>query len=389
MHSFWKKGDIHSMKIGLMTWFSYINYGTVLQVYSLYRYLSNKGHEVQVIRYYPINQPRYYKSTIDKLFSKGKWYCYRLTHSKEIVYKKCSASFNEFINNYLTLSQEVVTNDDFRNLNKEFDAFICGSDQIWSPLHLDSRYFLDFVEDTSKMISYAPSMGVTSIERPGDDKKIGMLTDRFKYLSVRERSAADIINKINGRNAKVVLDPTLLLSSDEWNSILPDFEMTRPYLLVYFLRENYSYWRKVKRIAKKMNLDIRVIPVFKHDLKLKGKKNGGNTIYVEDVDPITFVKLIKEASLVCTDSFHGMAFSINYMKNFIAFQRFQNNARDNQNSRVFNFLDILGLTSRMYRRGFDYKTQIDYGSVNNRLSMLRKESYDFLNESIEEIESNL
>lgn len=235
------------MKIALMTWFHYINYGTALQVYASTKYLEEKGNEVYVIQYYPNPSPMYFSSKSSEYLYRAKRKLHKISTSKGILDETCSESFHNFISSSIRLTEKVQNESDFAALNSKFDCFICGSDQIWSPLNYDQPYFLDFVSDTDKMVAYAPSLGVSHIDRPGDDKKISELANRFKYLSVREKTGAELIRKLNGREARVVLDPTLLLDKDDWNRLVPGEAEGRPYVLAYFLRENKKYWKAVSR----------------------------------------------------------------------------------------------------------------------------------------------
>lgn len=109
------------------------------------------------------------------------------------------------------------TYSELNDLNMEYDAFVCGSDQIWSPLCYDSKYFLDFVENTDKMIAYAPSIGSTKIDDSIIREKMFQHISRFKHLAVREQQGAELIKKLTGHDAKVVLDPTLLMDAAEWD----------------------------------------------------------------------------------------------------------------------------------------------------------------------------
>ena len=370
------------MKIALMTWFHYINYGTALQVYASTKYLEEKSNEVYVIQYYPNPAPMYFSSKVSEYIYRAKRKLHKISASKGILDETCSESFHDFISSSIRLTEKVQNESDFAALNSKFDCFICGSDQIWSPLNYDQPYFLDFVSDTDKMVAYAPSLGVSHIDRPGDDKKISELTNRFKYLSVREKTGAELIRKLNGREARVVLDPTLLLDKDDWDRLVPGEAEGRPYVLAYFLRENKKYWKAVDEVAQKLHLDLKVIPVFEDDLKMPGVQTGAG--------PEEFVKLIRGAAFICTDSFHGMAFSVNFNKQFLPFRRFDSNAQDSQNSRVFDFLESVGLKDRIYDGGkvAKYLKKIEYKPVNEKLEVLRRKSREYLDGALEEIKRN-
>ena len=169
--------------------------------------------------------------------------------------------FTEFISNHIKLTEPIETPHKLKKLNGNFDAYICGSDQIWTPMIFNPLYYLSFVDDKYKRISYAPSFGVSKIPN-NKINKIAKLLDRFKSISVRESNGADIVKALIEKNAEVVLDPTFLMSQSEWDEIVPNIVHSQEeYLLCYFLSENEEYWRVASTIADKYNLKILVIPV--------------------------------------------------------------------------------------------------------------------------------
>ena len=124
-----------------------------------------------------------------------------------------------------------------QKLNNEFDAFVCGSDQIWAPSCFDDKYFLSFVEDTNTMVSYAPSIGLSSVEDSNIAMQMKELINRFKFLSVREEKGKELIKNLCNKEAQVVLDPTLLLSQHEWNELIKDHTLEKP--LKEIIEKNY------------------------------------------------------------------------------------------------------------------------------------------------------
>ena len=199
-------------KIGLMTWYKYPNYGTVLQSSALFYIIKKMGYNPELINYTP--RKKYLDNTkinpvkfiFNKIFIKV------LNNKGNPVNKKLFKDFQEDITSE---SNEVKTYSDLSTLTKTYDAVVCGSDQIWSPLCFDDYYYLPFVQ-TEKKIAYAPSLGVQKISNTNIENKISDLVEEFKFLSVRENDGADIIRKISGKNPEVVLDPTLLLKANEW-----------------------------------------------------------------------------------------------------------------------------------------------------------------------------
>lgn len=370
------------MKLGIMTWFHYRNYGTALQVTALSEALKNIGAEPYVIDYIPCNYfrtiPDYslsglFKKVIKKKSFNGQFF---LNEEKEQL-------FEAFIERHLKFTGKCYDLSDLENLNRYYDGFICGSDQIWSPLVFNSHFFLDFVKDRNKKITYAPSFGVNVIEDLYVKKQIKELLSDFKYISVREAVGKKIIENLTSQKASVVLDPTLLLTNEEWQSLF-DLKKKReqPYLVAYMLGQDSKHWDEIYRLSEKMNLEVKVIPVYNEDLKRKGCIDYA-------IGPQEFLELMYNASYVCTDSFHGIAFSVNFQKQFTAFKRFKKNDPKNQNSRVLNLLNLLDLAHRLYN-GKDILSQpdhyIDYNLVELKLKMLRDFSINFLKTSLSSLD---
>ena len=331
-------------KVAIMTWYQHKNYGTTLQALALQRVIENLGYSVEGIDYY---SKGYFRETfLEKILSKNRlkeglrnkinrvMYGTVADNKKDIRYKK-------FIEDFITFHTKTQTSSQLFRLNEEFDAFVCGSDQIWSPNEFNSKYFLDFVKDDIKKISYAPSFGVNYIENDCVRENIGGLVSKIPHLSVRESRGAKILKEYYGIDAKVVIDPTLLLNAKEWLLYSnKEYKVNSNILLCYFLGENEKVWRDVERIAKLRNLKVAVIPVFSKDYRRKYKILGG-------VGPAEFVTLFSKVSYVCTDSFHGTVFSILFRKEFKTFKRFEDNNPKSQNSRIISLLEKLSLTDHL------------------------------------------
>jgi coenzyme F420-reducing hydrogenase beta subunit len=250
--------------------------------------------------------------------------------------------FEHFLSENLTFTEPCPTLAELEGLNDSYDGFICGSDQIWSPLNFDPHYFLDFAGDDRLKVAYAPSVGLPGVDDPDVARHMARLCGRFDALSTREESGSRIVAGLTGRKVETVVDPTLLLDDDAW------FEMAHGsgvrvgsgYLLAYMLGRDEGQWERVYALSTRLALPVRVIPVFKADLDREGCID-------EPIGPVEFVSLIANASYVCTDSFHGIAFSANLGIDFCAFERFKATDKASQNSRVYNILDMLGLRGRL------------------------------------------
>lgn len=370
------------MKIGIMTWFRYYNYGTVLQAYALQEKIKNYGYHPYLIDY----MPRGTNIEIDsaKTFFTSAY--------EKLLNKKYSANHNEFdsfVDKYIDKTEPCNTYAELKDISNEYSAFICGSDQIWSPDNFDANYFLPFASE-DKIISYAPSIGKDKITNELKSEKMCNLISRFKYLSVREEKGKDIIKKLCNLDAQVVVDPTLLLNKKEWSKLV-DKELekkvsNKKYILCYFLGPSNQYYKDIVSCAKKKNYSIINIPTL-YNQKLNSFKSN------IEIGPIEFLTLLKNASLVMTDSFHGTIFSINFNVNFYTYKRFKDTDERSQNSRIIDILNKLNLSNRIIKH-YDYKKDysIDYDSVNLDVEKCRNDSALFLFQSLKatanQIEAN-
>lgn len=215
--------------------------------------------------------------------------------------------------------------------NDEFIAFICGSDQIWNPLGFDSRdyKYLSFAPK-HKRVAYAPSFGIDYV--PSYNRKsvikglIGM-----RSISVRERQGAKLIEQLIGEKVQVVLDPTLLLTKEEWQKWESDISLPDDYVVFFFLSQpDDETIKEVKRlgVGKK-------IVCFHKAYAL----DGYDSAITMSIGPRDFLSVINKASVVCTDSFHAVAISTIYSKPLVVFRRTHKNTY-NQFCRIENLLEL-------------------------------------------------
>ncbi|WP_040373720.1 polysaccharide pyruvyl transferase family protein, partial [Peribacillus psychrosaccharolyticus] len=244
-----------------------------------------------------------------------------------------------------------------------------GSDQVWNYLTagFDKSYFLDFVQDKSKKNSYAASFGVDSIPETYKKDYYKLLSD-FQNISVREQQGADIVKDVLEVNPPVLLDPTLMLNREEWNRVSSKNKENAEYLLLYLIAESKSIISLAKRVAKERNLKI--IYISDRLYKSTGMDNRSKV----GVDE--WVNLFLNASFIVTNSFHGVAFSINFQKEFYM-QYLPGNAK--VNSRLENILELTGLKDRFVS---DFEKinidHIDYSKVNKILQQEREKSIKYL-----------
>ena len=277
-------------------------------------------------------------------------------------------------------------------LLKETCCVISGSDQIWNASHCFSpAMFLAFEADYGidvdvRRISYASSIGTNDIPLKFKDT-IRKYLSRFSAISVRESSAISALSTLTGRTDLVrVCDPSFLLSEEEWISMANEEPIRRDvpkkYLLCYLLSKNASYGDRIKIIAAHYGIkNVVVVPSYENrGFQYHDYGDGGR---YEFATPSEFLYLMLNASLIVTDSFHGMALSINLSRQFIAFLRFDDADVLSQNSRVYDLLERHGLMWRLYEN-YDFTThrQIEYGAIQLQVKAERAQSLKWLVQNI-------
>lgn len=391
--------------VGIITIHYVDNLGGVLLAYALQESVNRFGYDCCVIDYDPtpippktsyllraiarravrlplylMNFPRYFSMVIK---NRGLVLPPRHIHGSSGLRK---TRFDSFRERNIKLSEHHYTSDEALKINPPlYGAYICGSDQVWNPFICKSpenarnepAYFLAFAPKI-KRISYAPSISIPKIpECLREEMKQLML--EIPYLSCREKQGADLIRELTGREAEVVLDPTLLLDCEDWSRIAIMPEIKEPYILGYFLGEGREYRDFAHNLAKKLDCRLVIISREHQD------SNDWNTIDFSDAGPAEFLGLVKNAQCICTDSFHGTIYSINFGKPFYAFERPGSNGSQSMATRIYSILELLGLTSRLMRTDSPYPEtplEIDFTSAHLRLQEARSKSLLYLGEAL-------
>lgn len=340
------------MKVGIITITDNNNYGNRLQNYALEKVLFDMNVDVKTIW-----DKKYAKRT-----QKAKKIIKGVFFSNKYPSLKRMKNFEEFSKNFTNIYYHGYNEE----LNDMFDTFIVGSDQVFTKSHLNKVKFLSEAE-TNKGIAFSPSFGKSYLE---DDEKIFFkkLLPRFKKISVREEAGKDIINNLySDLDVKVLIDPTMLLKSEDWTKIMrrPKKMKSDKFILNYFLGKlSDDRNSEIERIARENNCDI---------INILDKKSP-----FYNCGPREFLWLEKNAFLICTDSFHSSVFSIIFKRPFIIFNREQNNMI-NMNSRLETLIKKFDLKDRLFDKTIDSKNlNIDYSGVDEKLEFERKQAMDFL-----------
>ena len=318
--------DGNNMKknVLLVSWKNSLNFGTNLQAIALYRVLQKKYMctLLWTRRYMPI-----------ALFCKKAWKKLGNTIVSVFRHKRAAVALREKnISRCFEPMQRINLNSrkDLETILKQYSAYIVGSDQVWNPNYLEETYFLDFVPNGYNKCSYASSMGVNEIERR-KQKKYKKYLKQFSYISMRESSAAVYLSKVLERPVDTVLDPTLLLTKDEWREYAKDACFARPlpqeYILCYFVGDRPAHWNAAEEIARTRGIPLLILPVDARPVTADGQT-------IDEAGPKEFIQLVDGANCIVTDSFHMCAFAINFGKEFYAFHRFRADDPKGQNSRL-------------------------------------------------------
>lgn len=367
-------------KIKYVTWIGWGNYGTCLQSYALYKVLKDKGYEVEWLA--PFYKKNWIKSYILLLLEKvgvNEWRRKR-THPKTLQDTKILNFQKE---NYSVC--RIYTEKQYKNMLKTTDVFISGSDQIWNTyVSYDPYMFLEFANG-SKKISYASSIGTDNVPEQYRERMKNALAE-YSHISVREKTAVGVLESVTNRHDIVqVLDPTFLVTPNMWKELTEkaviEFKLPDKYILCYLIGKREKYKEQLCEIVEKTGINNVII--------IKSQENKSftikNAIPYENASPIEFVALINRATLVCTDSFHATAISINLSKDFIEFMRFDDNNENSQNSRINDLLKQYDLTCRKYSNihGTSMIEPVNYDKVQTKLENDRMTSMSYLINSIE------
>ena len=364
------------MKLGLLTFHNAANYGASLQAYALQKFLSDKGYYCEYINY--VNASRAHEYSMlwhiwDSLRRRQlKSAVAYILGSPFLTLRKIR--FNKFYKQYLHKTEKVYHNStEATSLNESFDRFIVGSDQVWNPTcnGYDCAFLLDFVMEKSKKISYSPSFGVAAVPKVLEADYRKYLFE-FGFLGVREMAGKSIVKELTGREATVNIDPVMLISKEQWMSILPKKKHKERFIFFY------------------TNCNNQIADFFKTGYHLEGRKQYVLSRYTRPQDflnpavrvkycmsPQEFVWVILNAELVISASFHCIAMAILLNRPFITILT----GDKGKDERIVNLLKMTGLTGRILSEKTNrqmIEAPIQWEFVNDLIIKKREQSADYL-----------
>lgn len=377
------------------------NYGSMLQAYATQKLLDKLNIENETINISgflgEFRKAQY--SYILKSGINSEIFRDRLGKAKNVIVKKLlnndytrnirqrDIKFDDFAERRIRKSQVYVSLEDLANkCSDNYETVLIGSDQLWLPANIAADYYtLNFVPDKVNSVAYATSFGVSELPRDIVEMA-GKFLSRIKHISVREQAGQKIIKELTGRTVPVVCDPTLLFTGEEWMEIQQkDRIIEEPYIFCYFIGSTRIHRDFVRRLKKETGLKIVALTHVDHYMK----SDEGYADYTPyDIGPSEFLNLIRNASYVCTDSFHSTVFSILYKKEFFEFKRYTENTKQSTNSRLDTLFDLVDIHDRMLDGDEDIQKclnlKIDYEKVHRNLALVREESYRYLRAALED-----
>lgn len=364
------------MKIAILTFHASHNYGSVLQAYALSKYLKESGYDVEIINLRNQAQRDAYRIYTRRKLSIRHLIDMCFTTLTYAPRRRRFKNFEQFIYHVLPVTSiEYTSGNELRNAGLDYDIYITGSDQVWNPACQDfeTAYYLDFADESRKRIAYAPSLGKGNFNEK-DEKLIKNLLYNVDFISCREEQGCEILRSLTDKDVTHVCDPVVLLDKYRWDEFAVAPKTNKPYILTYFLNNNHGDRSQVEYLRKKTGYNVIALNEYISDwlnphisLKL-------------DATPQEFVGLIKNAAIVCTNSFHATAFSTIFQKKFFTAIASKSDVSNNNDSRKIDFLTSLGLESRLLPNGTtpDINAEIDYKKAQEKLNSFRAESADYL-----------
>ena len=377
------------MKIAILTQPLGKNYGGIMQAYALQKVLRDLGHDVTTVDRQSDERPLFkkillpFKPLIFKVLGR-RLYPELSPEQSQYVY----LGMTGFIKNNMQMSQPINSTASLKEHYKSngYDLVVVGSDQVWRPQYSPNIYnfFVDFIEEGDKAISYAASFGVDNWEFDSNQTQVCKeLAQKFNAISVREKSAIELCKNKLGVEAQFVLDPTLLVSAEQYEELLTDHSpKNKGKVLTYILDRNASKDKIINQVAQNLNKEIFAAQ------PIKDVREAACSADFKEVDNYKYpaveewISSFRDADFVITDSFHGCVFSIIFNKPFIAIGN-----KERGLSRFHSLLSTFHLVDRLVlddeRSILELVNhEINWGSVNRLLTEYQATSKGFLSESI-------
>lgn len=312
-----------------------------------------------------------------KFFAK-RWYYGNLQKRKVYKFTFEDGNFN---------MRRLFTHADYEKVVADADLFITGSDQIWNPFcgGYNPMMFLEFVNDGTKCVAYSSSISLPELP-PSVASRMKADLEKFSHIAVREQRSVELLGKLLGRDdIKLVVDPTYLLTAEEWEEFgnRAEIEFTVPdkYIFCYFVGDKRAdvYERMVQDVKRFTGIE----KVINLECYNRPRVYGGGITY-QDAGPYEWVYLLRHASYVCMDSFHATVFALKFQKEFVHAMKSADTETGSQNTRMYDILNRYGLSYKIYTNNSNiaWQKKIDFNKVSIVIEETVNISFGYLNEVI-------
>ncbi len=370
--------------LGVCLKYTQNNYGSKLQALATVKMLDSLGMNYEIIRYNKKTLKFYIKSVprfFNWVFLNDRYLQFQraiefkkhpevkaLVETRNKAFDSYDSCFNEHLSRVYSSYDELK-----RECPKMYSALLTCSDQLWSPSALGSGFYnLMFAPDDALKVSWASSFGVGKIPWY-QNRRTKKYLNRIEHISMRENRGAEIVKELTGRDVPVLMDPVFVFDKNEWDELVP---IQKPewdkYIFCYFLGDNPEHRRAAKALSEKTGMKIVTL---RHLDKYVPQDEDFGDIAPYDVDPVRFLNILRNASYICTDSFHGTAFSMIFEKKFVVFNRYNDNSSNSKNSRIDSVCANAGLDDRRYKNietiSEIMEKDIDYSIVSEKLKQYK------------------
>lgn len=371
------------------------NYGACLQAYALWKYITDLGHECQIIDLLrPYHKEFIYTKGYDpmiehersltqnirlkylrplknkiRLLLKGKKDV--ITNNSNLQSERSELLFNEF-NNKILYTKKYRSIKDLYNCPPEADVYITGSDQLWNPTqpYALEPYFLTFVKNGGKRISYATSIGVSYLSKY-TKKKFKSWLENYDVISVREQQGVEIIKNLTNKHIHQICDPTFLLPVNQWHNLAKKQIENERYIFLFTLGYDKNLYDHAANMQRTLNIKVIV------NYNVIPQTVSYNFTRMKESGPIEWISYIKNADCVITNSFHGSVFSL------LMHTPFKVGISNNRGSRIINLLQNVNAKECLIQ---DYNKheipKIDFNDTDKHIGKMQSEGRLFLKNSL-------
>ncbi|MBP5288829.1 MAG: polysaccharide pyruvyl transferase family protein [Clostridia bacterium] len=346
---------------------NFTNYGSALQTWALHQAIKKTGNTPVLVDYCPdILADKDPLNPFGNMWDKDE-------ESKRMVELTMPAirtnyeKFDRFYRERFTRTKDSYTSRNFREIAKEkLDGFVCGSDTIFCPdeFGFDDGFYAQYPEMRGRSVSYAASFGDPHFSEE-DYATLNARLQNFKALGIREEQMIPYLREHTAVPVERTIDPTLLLTADEYEPITASLQMKEKYLLVYARRYSPRMEDFAERLARQNGWKI-------VDISLRAVNAERGHVMRYDAGVEEFLSLVKNAEYVVTNSFHGMIFSVQFRRPFVVF------SREQCDNKIEELLNLFGIRDRMLITGAETFREIDYDAVHSNIAVAGKRSFEFL-----------